>query len=120
MADLALTYGGDLAFGINGDLSLVSDTALTEQRVLRRLLTNPGDYIWQLSYGGGLGAFVGVAGLASRIGANARAQLQFEARVAQSPAPVIQSTEDPISGVSLSIRYNDAASGQSQALSLSV
>ncbi|MGC8530457.1 MAG: hypothetical protein ACP5M1_00330 [Acidiphilium sp.] len=120
MADLALTYGGDLAFGVGGDLALASGTALTEQRVLRRLLTNPGDYIWQLTYGGGLGAFVGVAGLANRIAANTRAQLQLEARVAQSPAPVIQSADNPTSGVSLSILYADATSGTSQVLSLPV
>ncbi|HQT87959.1 MAG TPA: hypothetical protein PK677_05325 [Acidiphilium sp.] len=120
MADLALTYGGDLAFGAAGDLAMASGIALTEQRVLRRLLTNPGDYLWQLSYGGGLGAFVGVAGMASRIAANARAQLQLESRVAQSPAPVIQSVDNPTSGVLLSVIYADAASGQSQVLSLPV
>lgn len=120
MADLALIFGGDLAFGVAGDLALASGVALTEQRVLRRLLTNPGDYLWQLSYGGGLGAFVGVAGMANRIAADTRVQLQRESRVARSPTPVIQSVENPTSGVLLSILYADAASGQSQVLSLPI
>ncbi|MEE3500197.1 hypothetical protein [Acidiphilium acidophilum] len=54
MADAGLVFGGDLAIDAGGDLALAAGSALTEQRVLRRLLTNPGDYIWQLSFGAGL------------------------------------------------------------------
>ena len=33
----------------SGDISVVSGPLLGQQRVLRRLLTNPGDYIWQMN-----------------------------------------------------------------------
>ncbi len=118
MVDLTLTFGGDLALGATGDLALASGVALTEQRVLRRLLTNPGDYIWQLPYGGGLASFVGMAGMGARIAADARAQLKLEARVARSPAPRISASENPTSGVVLSILYADAVSGQNQSVTL--
>ena len=118
MVDLALTFGGDLALGATGDLALASGAALTEQRVLRRLLTNPGDYIWQLPYGGGLASFVGMSGMSAQIAANARAQLKLEARVARSPTPMISADENPTSGVVLSILYADAVSGQNQILTI--
>ena len=59
MADLALTFGGDLSVSPTGDIALSDGTTLTQQRVLRRLLTNHGGYIWQLGYGAGLAQFVG-------------------------------------------------------------
>ena len=43
MVDLALQFGGDLAVGPTGDLELADGSVLTQQRVLRRLLTNPGE-----------------------------------------------------------------------------
>lgn len=118
MVDLALTFGGDLVLGATGDLAMASGVSLTEQRVLRRLLTNPGDYIWQLPYGGGLASFVGVAGMSARIAADARAQMKLEPRVAQSPAPKISASKNPTSGVVLSILYADAASGQNQIMTI--
>ena len=47
MPDLAHQFGADLVAGATGDLAVVDGPALGRQRVLRRLLTNPGDYIWQ-------------------------------------------------------------------------
>ncbi|MCF3945312.1 hypothetical protein AiwAL_04655 [Acidiphilium sp. AL] len=118
MADLSLVYGGDLAIGATGDLAISTGSALTEQRVLRRLLTNPDDYIWQLSYGAGLGRFVGAAGAAGQIAAVARAQLHQETRVAQTPLPRIGVNHADPSGIAMTIDYRDAMTGQSVALTL--
>ena len=63
-----------------GDLA-GDGAALTQQRVLRRLLTNPGDYIWQLGYGAGLGQFVGRPGVPAAIAGVAGAQILLEAAV---------------------------------------
>ena len=59
MPDLAHEFGADLQAGPTGDLALADGAALGRQRVLRRLLTNPGDYIWHPTYGAGLARFVG-------------------------------------------------------------
>lgn len=120
MADLALLFGGDLSVGPTGDIALADTMLLTEQRVLRRLLTNTGDYIWQLTYGAGLGKFVGVPGAPAAIAGVARAQMFQEASVANSPAPVIGAVAGVDGTVTLTIRYADAASGQTNLLSFPV
>jgi hypothetical protein len=118
MADAGLVFGGDLAIDARGDLALAAGSALTEQRVLRRLLTNPGDYIWQLSFGAGLGQFVGAAGAEAAVAAIARAQIAAESRVASSPLPQITVAAGNPAGIGLTIAYQDAVSGQSAALTL--
>lgn len=120
MADLSLTYGGDLGFSASGDLALATRDMLTRQRVLRRLLTTPGDYIWNLSYGAGLGQYVGAAGGQTLVGSVATAQMRLESRVAAQPAPTVDVTTNPGSGLVLTIRYADASGGGSAALALPV
>jgi phage baseplate assembly protein W len=120
MADLALDFGGDLAAGPSGDIAIADNMQLTEQRVLRRLLTNPGDYIWQLTYGAGLGQFVGQPGAPAAITGTAKAQLLREARVAQTPAPSAATTAAADGTVTLTLRYADAAAGQTNLLSIPV
>ena len=45
MYDIFHEWGSDLVVGSGGDLALASGSAVVSQRVCRRLLTNPGDYI---------------------------------------------------------------------------
>ena len=118
MADLALLLGGDLSWGSTGDLALVDGSALTEQRVLRRLLTNPGDYIWQLNYGAGLGQYVGQVGAPAAIAGVSRAQMLIEPAVAATPAPTVNAIETVDGTVTMTVRYADAANGQTNSLSL--
>jgi hypothetical protein len=120
MADLAHGFGADLAIGPTGDLALSDAAALTRERVLRRLLTNPGDYLWQLGYGAGLGQFVGQPAGAARIGAVVRGQIFKEAAVARAPEPVVDAREDHAGGLAVQVRYGDATSDQPQLLTFSV
>lgn len=120
MVDLALQFGGDLAVGPTGDLALADGSALTQQRVLRRLLTNPGDYIWQLSYGAGLGQFVGQPGAPAAIAGVTRSQLLQEAGVTPSPPPVVTSVAGNDGTVMTTLIYTDATTGQASTLSFSV
>jgi phage baseplate assembly protein W len=115
-----LQFGGDLGVGPTGDLMSSDGAALTQQRVLRRLLTNPGDYIWQLSYGAGLAQFVGQPGAPAAIAGVARAQLLREAAVAATPTPVIATSVLDNGTVTLSINYADAATGDTSVLSFSL
>jgi phage baseplate assembly protein W len=120
MADLALQYGGDLTVGPTGDLALADGALLTQQRVLRRLLTNAGDYIWQLSYGAGLGQFVGQPNAPAAIKGVTLAQMKLEAGVAASPAPTVSTEAGSDGTVTLSLVYADATTGQTSSLSFSV
>lgn len=120
MADLSHLWGNDLLPSTTGDLAVASGTALTEQRLLRRLLTNPGDYIWEPSYGAGLPRFVGTPSAPTAIKAVIRGQLSMEAAIAQTPEPVIEVQADPTGTVFVQIRYVDNASGSTQVLTFSV
>ena len=123
MFDLSHQWGSDLSVGSTGDLASVDGSALGQQRVLRRLLTNPGDYIWQLNYGAGLAQFIGQPGNAAQIQAVVRSQIFKEAAVARTPEPTISVQFDPGGGtgtIYVQILYVDAPSGQTQVLSFSV
>lgn len=120
MADISHQFGADLALSSTGDIATATGTTLTQQRVLKRLLTNPGDYIWQLDYGAGLGAFVGQPASTSRIAAVIRSQIFKESGVARSPEPIIDIQIGQAGAVYAHIRYADATTGDTQILSFSV
>jgi phage baseplate assembly protein W len=123
MADASHQWGSDLALGPTGDVASVSGQLLGQQRVLRRLLTSPGDYIWQLDYGAGLARFIGQPINALQISAVVRSQIFKEPAVARQPEPVIDVQVSPggaAGTVYVYIRYVDAESKQTQILSFSV
>ena len=120
MPDLSHEFGGDLAAGPTGDLVLAEGAALGRQRVLRRLLTNPGDYIWQPDYGAGLGRFVGQPAAPERIRAVVRSQIFREPSVARSPEPVVEVRAGDDGRVFVAIRYADADSGETLSISFRV
>ncbi len=120
MPDLFHQYGGDLLIGPGGDLASVDATVLGQQRVLRRLLTNPGDYLWNPGYGAGLGQFVGQPASAARIRSVIRSQIFQESAVARQPEPVIDVQSDGGGTVTVLVSYADSNTGATQVLSFSV
>jgi phage baseplate assembly protein W len=121
--DLWHQWGSDLSVSPTGDLALASGPQLGQQRVLRRLMTNPGDYIWQVDYGAGLAAFIGQPANAAQIQAVIRSQIFKEAAVARTPEPNITLQFDPSGGtgtVYVQVRYVDAPSSQTQVLSFAI
>jgi hypothetical protein len=116
MADIAHQFGGDIMLAPNGDVALASATVLTQQRVLRRLLTNPGDYIWDVNYGAGLGNMVGQTVDAGRITAIIRAQMFQEATVARNPLPTVSVSAGTNGLVQAAIAYVDTTDGTAQNL----
>ena len=120
MQDVSQLWGADLVVGPTGDIGLAAGTALGQQRVLRRLLTNPGDYIWHPDYGAGLGQFVGLPADVAQIRAVIRGQIFKEAAVARTPEPKIDVQAAADGSVYVHIRYVDAESGGTQTLSFTV
>ena len=120
MQDAALVWGTDLSPGPTGDIALASGTTLGQQRVLRRLLTNPGDYIWQLDYGAGLARFVGSPVDAQAIRAAVRSQIFKEAAVSRTPEPLVDVQAGNDGSVLVQIRYVDSVAGTTQVLSLQI
>ncbi len=121
--DIFHLWGNDLLPGPTGDLALADHSQRGQQRVLRRLLTSPGDYLWQPDYGAGLARFIGQPGNAAQIRAVIRGQVFKEDAVARTPEPVIDVEFSPagaIGTVYVQIRYVDAPSGETQLLSFTV
>ncbi len=120
MSDVRHQFGGDLSVGPTGDLAVVDGAELGRQRVLRRLLTNPGDYLWALDYGAGLGQFVGQPADALRIEARVRGQMFREQAVARQPEPVVDVAFDATGTVYVHVRYADAQAGSTQSISFPI
>ena len=120
MADVAHVMGQDLQLSATGDLAMVDGDAQTQQRVLHRLLTSMGTYIWQLSYGASLPALVGSVASRQQIAAIIRAQMAYESSVAPSPEPQVVLTSGTITEVSATITYTDSVSGRTQILTLPI
>lgn len=120
MADLWHQFGADLQDGVTGDLASVDGALLGQQRVLRRLLTNPGDYLWQPGYGAGLAQFVGTPVDAARIEGVIRSQIFLEAAVARTPEPQVDVQAAGDGNVYVAIRYTEVASAATQVLQFSV
>jgi hypothetical protein len=119
MKDLFHYVGSDLTASPTGDLLPVTGIERGKQRVLRRLMTNPGDYIQHPDYGAGLGAKVGDLLNVSEWQALIKGQMLLEACVAQDPPPqVAVSAID--GGAAVSIYYTDAPSGQGVTLGFDV
>jgi hypothetical protein len=119
MPDLDHTFGGDLSISASGDLLTADSLALSQERVLRRLLTNLGDYLWQPGYGGGLPAKVGQTEDVPGITALIRSQMTLEATVLQNPMPQVNVTTIP-NGIAATIQYIESDSGLSAVLSFDV
>lgn len=107
MADLAHSFGSDIQLGPTGDLALSDGVELGRERVLRRLMTAPGAYIWHIAYGAGLPLFIGEPGNAARVAAVTRTQMYLESRVSHTPPPQIDVNLLTTGTLTLSIRYAD-------------
>lgn len=119
MNDLSHYYGNDLAASPTGDLAYLDGPVRGQQRILRRLLTCPGDYIWHPDYGAGLPQYVGQLVDIAKIRALILGQMRLEDCVARSPDPDINVQAIP-QGLTVAIRYLDASSKTTQLLSFSV
>ena len=120
IADLNHNFGEDLQINATGNLATATGTSRSQQRVLRRLLTNPGDYIWHPEYGAGLPRFIGQPVSPLDIAAVVRAQIALEPAVAQVPAPVVTVQSNNDTAIFLTITYTDADTGQTEVLNVPV
>ena len=114
MADISHVLGSDLVVGLTGDLATSDTDQWTQQRVLRRLLTNPGGYIWQPTYGAGLPTVIGSTMSVQQTAAIIRAQLAQEAAVAAQPEPNIVVQGELNNEVFATVSYQDAQTGTLQ------
>ena len=119
MPDLSHLWGEDLQVSASGDILTVDGDDLTTQRILRRLMTAEGGYIWNLTYGGGVPGRIGDTLNIPLISSIIRSQMALEASVARSPAPAITISEI-LNGVSVTILFYSAATGKQVTLSFDI
>lgn len=104
-------FGNDISLNSVGDITQSDGAELSKQSIIRRLLTNPGEYIWHPTYGAGIGRFVG-ENLSSanfdEIKNLIVSQMLMEETVAQSPLPVITLQAQNGSVLVCDITYYDA------------
>lgn len=114
MSDISHQWGSDLEVGPTGDLLLAAGQDLGQQRILRRLLTNPGGYLWHVDYGAGLGAFVGEPSAADQVESIIVTQMANEPSASTSPEPIVEvsSTNSQGAGViGVEVKY-ESVDGQ--------
>jgi hypothetical protein len=116
MADAFHYFGSDLALSASGDLLTADGTDKTTQRILRRLLTNQEDYLWQPGYGAGLPGYIGQAAESGPLSALIKSQMYLESDVAHDPEPQITLQQIP-NGISTQIGYVSVETGQTEFLS---
>ena len=111
MMALIAEWGGDLIVSSSGDLAVVPKAVELEWRIIRRLLTNPGDYVWHPEYGTGLASHIGDTASRHAIEANILYQMSFEKDVPASPAPTVMFGENvsaPLPAIPIRIQFATA------------
>lgn len=128
MKEIYHEYGNDLVITLNGDLQTVDGVELSNQNIIRRLLTtpitvaNPPDYLQNPTYGAGLPQFIGrldTTQTYNEIKALITAQIYLEPTVAQTPPPEIELQGLP-NGLSGTITYTYAPTNQQAVVSFTV
>jgi hypothetical protein len=120
VTDLALVFGNDLTVDATGDLATIDGTEEGVERILRRLLTNPAEYIWNTTYGAGLPQFLGDPVNVTKIQAVVRRQMLLEQIVVRDPPPVISVSARADNSVFVTIQYVDTTSQQPVSVSAQI
>lgn len=126
LCDLNHLWGQDVVTSPTGDLGVATDATRSQQRVIRRLLTNPldangpPDYAMHPDYGAGLARYVGKNVDLAKMRALIRGQMLLEDSVAKNPQPQITLTQPDPTTLSVYIRYTIASSGAPATLSFTV
>lgn len=117
--DLYHWWGNDIQTSPTGDLAPVDGLDRGRQRILRRLLTNQLDYLWNPTFGAGVPARIGQLRDTLAIQTAISTQIMEEKSVGRNPLPVI--TVSPIdNGVYVKITYQDIETGSQSVLQFSI
>jgi hypothetical protein len=117
--DIAHFWGGDLAASVAGDPLRANTAIRSQQRVLRRLMTVPGEYLSHPTYGAGLPGLVGTNASPNYVVALIRGQMLLEESVSKSIAPTI-SVISIFNGLQVAISYVALPDRQPVALKFTV
>lgn len=117
--DIAHLWSQDLRLSPTGDLGRVNRHPRSQERVLRRLMTNPGEYIFHPEYGAGLPRMVGTNIDLGKIQALIEGQMMLEASVVRDPPPKAD-VREITGGVAVKVQYLSLPDKQPVSLSFDV
>lgn len=120
LADIDHEWNEDLQLSPTGDLAPVTGTDRGTQRLIRRYLTNPGDYVFHQEYGAGVLQDIGSTNDPNKIAATLRAQTLLEDSVAPTPAPIAIANPQPTGELDVSVTYTDSPSNAPIVLAFNV
>lgn len=109
MMALVCSWGSDLSIGPTGDIAVAPVPDEIQHRIIRRLLTNSGDYVWHPGYGAGLGAYVGRPFSPRPVESAVLYHIKYETLVRSSPMPKVVAgavTDQSPSTAAITIQYS--------------
>jgi hypothetical protein len=112
----------NLAVNAQGDFATVAQEELTVQRILRRLLTNPGDLLAHPEYGAGIKRYIGQILTTEKYGeiqSNIVSQILLESAVAKNPPPVVELQAYP-NAINADITYYSASTNKPYSFSFEI
>jgi hypothetical protein len=119
MADLYHYWSDDLQQGSSGDLRPVAGLEESEQRVIRRLMTSPGELVFHPTYGAGLPAHVGDTMNLFEIESLIISQIGLESSVADTPQPTVTLVAG-LNTLSVQIKYTESSTTTARLLSFTL
>jgi hypothetical protein len=123
MRCISALWGGDLRIGPTGDILAIPAGSEVDQRLIRRLLTNSGDYIWNIAYGGGLGEYVGKPFSPEVLQDVILQQMKLETSIQQDPQPIVvvaETSPTDLNTISVSISYKPTGFEVTNTMPLSI
>lgn len=116
-------YGGDILLTPARSIAVATGVDGVNQRILRRVISAAGNYLWHPKEGVGAGKDVGAVPnqqTLSRIKARINGAVLYDDDVAKSPAPMITFDTKIANLLSVTIKYTYAPTGQLQTLSFNL
>ncbi|ONG55746.1 hypothetical protein BKE38_08750 [Pseudoroseomonas deserti] len=120
MTSLYHQWGEDLQIDSKGGLRIADATKQTEQRLIRRYMTNPGDMQDSGQYGAGIRQFIGQNTDVAKIKATMVQQTRMERSVSRSPSPSVTVRAINQQTVIADVTYTDATTGAFPALQMKI
>ena len=116
MADLNSPWGADLQISATGDLALVDGLNRSNQRIIRRLFTNLGAYIWHPEYGASIPDRIGDNIDVNLFQAVVYSQIMLEDSVSPTPPPQVTTVMAGVDQVACTIVYTAVSDGQQKTM----